>query len=177
MAHVTEQDVIDYLGSLEWPLTPKMFDAVLGIVPTFAFEVVIIVERKVGRKIVPHVLLLPRPESDPFFKGLVHGPGTVARRGDTEETALSRVLKEVGGKGRVSSPKFVGNVHVPKGPLPNNCPRGQEIGGVYYAVWKRKRVLEDAVIADPKNLPDHVIGFHRTMIEMAVKRYKSDRRS
>ena len=164
--------LVSLLNRATWPLPPAIFDATLGIIPTVAFELVVISQVNAGRgHTEPRVLLLPRPENDPFFKGMVHSPGTVMRLGDTVESALKRVMsQEVDDS--VGLAWFVGVTHVPKGPLPDGCPRGQEVGLVYFARWKGGALPKGAMWGDPNNLPSNIIGYHRPIIAMAMKRYE-----
>lgn len=174
-----EAQLASLLQRANWPLKPHVFDAALGLIPTVAFELVVFrgitADDYMDNVTGPEVLLLPRPEKDPFFAGLVHGPGTVMRRGDTEASALCRAMREFGGPESVTTPIFAGISHVPMGPLPNRCPRGQEIGLVYYC-WMKEGVPspKGAVFANVNRLPDNIIGFHRFIVAMAIEKYRHD---
>jgi len=167
----------DQLASLlkraTWPVPLSVFYPLMAFVPTNAIELVVIVDDYFATQ--PRVMLFPRPDSDPFFAGMVHSAGVVVMRGDTEASALARVMtKELGGTENVSQPRFVGNIFVPMGPLPDGNPRGQEIGHVYYTRWDRVPLPDNAMLCDPDALPDNIIGFHRNIIEMAVDKYRED---
>ncbi len=158
--------LVKLLAQLTWPLPPAIFDALLSIVPTVAIEVQVFMHTMEG----PRVLLLPRPENDPFFAGRVHGPGTVMRLGDTELSALTRALGELGGGLGPGDVRFVNRVHVPKGPLPYRCPRGQEIGLLFMGDWPQgTKIPEGVILADPDELPENIIGFHRELVEQAYQ--------
>lgn len=146
------------LRSLSWPLSQEMFLAVLALVPTVAVEVVIFTREE-------HIVLLPRPDNDPFFSGKVHIPGSIVRRGDTEENTLARAVREIGLP--VSPAKFVDRVHVPMGTGPLENPRGQEIGLVFTASLVVPTPV-DLMTADPWDLPANMIEFQREMVARAA---------
>lgn len=157
-----EKSLVQLLNKITWPVSPEVFNALLGAVPTVAIEVQVITE-------LGNVVLLPRPVGDTLFAGIIHGPGTVIRRGDTEESALMRAVRELGGA-NVSRPEFIDRVHVPMGDGFMQCVRGQEIGllfGVEISYPMPSHLLNH--IYNPKILPGNVLSFHRPMIARAIE--------
>lgn len=170
MTKAEERTLTRLLNTITWPVSPDVFNALLGAMPTVAIELQVITERG-------HVVLLPRPQNDPFFAGKIHGPGTVMRRGDTEGNALRRALGELG-DAHVTTPEFIDRIHVPMGYGHMQCVRGQEIGllfGVEILYPIPINLMRH--IYCPKQLPENVIPFHRPMIVRAIewwkKKYKS----
>lgn len=156
-----EKQTIAGLHEVVWPVSPALFDALLGAVPTVAIEVVPVTQRG-------EVVLLPRPDNDPFFAGKVHTPGSIMRLGDTEEMALARAMREIGTNIETSIPVFINRMHVPKGNGPMQCKRGQEIG-LLFGVRLFGPIPSNLMIADPYNLPDNILDYQRPMVAKVME--------
>lgn len=161
-----EKQLVRLLGLTAWPLPSKVFDAALALIPTVAIEVMAFRDDK--------VVLLPRPANDPFWPNQMHGPGTVMRRGDTEEKALRRAVAELGKHGRVSPPQFVDRMHFLNGEGRDECRRGQEIA-LLFVVEYDGPLPEGAVLAHPDDLPENILSFHPLLIARAVEWRKAGR--
>lgn len=169
----TERSTVAGLKQVTWPVSGVMFNALCEATTSTAYELTVIKEKEVGRKI--GVCLFRRPSDDPYFANQWHSPGTTVRVGDTEEIALSRLLKnELGAGLKVSDLVFVDRMMVQKGDGPTKCARGQETALIFYAVWKGADPT-GAMLADPDDFPSDIIGFHRLLIRRAVEKYKNDR--
>ncbi len=171
-----QAQLVSLLKRTVWKLPPAIFFAIVGLVPTIVIELVVITEVRNRRgKNEPRVMLFPRSLDDPFYAGMVHGPGVQIMLGETVEVALERLAKDFGGLGEVSKPLFVDYVDIQKGPLPDRNPRGQYVGLLHYAVWKGGSLPPKARLADPDDLPPNIIDFHRGFIRKAVLKYQDDK--
>lgn len=166
MADLTEQEIktlVELLGKLEWPVPQEVFYALMKRVPMISYETVPF-HWEDG---VWKVILLPRPETDPYWPGARHLPGVMLMNNESEDAALERAVSELGGHGQVYPPQFIGRYHALEGNGPGECPRGHEVGLVFtYRHWGE--LPPEVVLADPGNLPPNMIGFHRGLIKQAL---------
>lgn len=74
-----EKQVVEILGKWDGgPLSAELFTVLARIIPQPCVETVVI--RKVENKF--QVLLIPRPQDDPTWPGLLHSPGQALRAAD-----------------------------------------------------------------------------------------------
>jgi ADP-ribose pyrophosphatase YjhB (NUDIX family) len=163
----TEAEVVTYLNELKWPVSPQMFNALFRASPTVTFELVVLQKRFLRRT---KVILLIRPDDDTEFPGKLHVPGTVMRRGDTSETALQRLCRELKGA-RFTTPEFVDILDFPIGGGPDECSRGQIVQRLYVSRLRGKTLPEGGILADAADLPLEKFGwpFQRHLVARAIR--------
>src|SRR3989344_6237253 len=116
-------EALKVLGTKGFPVPSEIFDAWCGAC------IVTSIELSVLRNTTKHPEVLMIYRKDKFFHGW-HVPGTIILPGDTEESAMARLLqREVGVT--VTPPQFVDRGHVPMGNGPYENPRGQEVGNAF----------------------------------------------
>lgn len=156
-----EQELCQLLQKMTWPVSHEVFNTLCGTIITNPIELAVL--RQTENE--TDVLMIER--HDKFFDGW-HIPGTVVCPGDTEESALKRLIeKEVGAT--VSRPRFIDRMHFPKGTGEGENPRGQEIsllfvceiGGEYKGPGKFFPV---------GNIPETTLTSHKVLIDR-VRRY------
>lgn len=110
-----EKNVIEALSRWQGGgLSDELFTALARITPQAVVEVCVMRERE-G---VIETLLLPRPENDPVWPGMVHSPGSVFRNADfqsDDHSALNVVFERIRGreiKAEFSAvPEYVGTIY------------------------------------------------------------------
>lgn len=116
------------------------------------------------------VLLTKRPDTDDYWPGLWHIPGTVILATDTEETyesCFDRLLsKELYGLVDISKPVWYDIEFW-------QVERGRELDQLYYAELVSNRTLpEDVQFFSADDLPTNLMNHHYSVIAKAVDAYK-----
>lgn len=95
------------------PLSDILFTQLAGLIPQPIVEVVVL---RWNEKL--QTLLLPRPEGDPVWPGMVHTPGVALRRADFFRSdndplagAFERIQQGELGQKFIGRPRFVGVLH------------------------------------------------------------------
>lgn len=166
---IAEDDVISYLDSLPPRVSPRMFNALFRRWVTTAFELVVLVPSEDGLR----VALSVRPDDDTERPGMLHVPGTVMMRGDTESSALDRLLNGDMEGAELSRPVFVDFMPVPMGNGPDECARGQVTELIYLSLLTGGTFNKPTVLAGVDDLPLQKFGwpYHRHLIARAIKFY------
>lgn len=157
----TEQILLPNLSQLRPDeLPPSIFNQFARLTVTAIVELVPLRQSRRGVE----VLLVPRPEDDPYWAGMLHTPGTILRvRDSSYEDALHRVIhSELDGVKLTKPPVFVGNIL-------HTVARGSESAAVYYAELAERPSVGDFYCAE--ELPSSTIDTQRGMIALAVRAY------
>ncbi len=167
----SEDEMIAYLDNLPPRVSAQMFNALFRRWVTTAFELVVLVPSERGLQ----VALSVRPDDDTERPGMLHVPGTVMMRGDTESSALDRLVKGDMEGVELSPPTFVDFMPVPMGNGPDECARGQVTELIYLAVYRGGTFNKPTVLADVYNLPLQDFGwpYHRHLIARAIQYYEA----
>ncbi len=175
MSSYTEQETREIVHALHllsekgFPVPPEIFDAWCGACITVPIELAVLrVNKDTGK---PEVLMVHR--EDKFFHGW-HCPGTVILPGDTEESAVARLLKkEVGAT--VTIPQFVDRCHVSKGDEPYQNPRGQEVGNLF-ACFLVGEYYGRGSFFPLQNPPKYTLDHHKRILERVARWWNGPQR-
>jgi hypothetical protein len=148
------QQIAEMLQYIEPGYLPApLFYQVARLVATPVVEVVPILKE------TSDVLLVRRPESDPFFSGLMHFPGTVIRATDKSiGDSIRRVVEE-----ELFLPGNATLVHFVFQFMSKSA-RGAEVATVQ--VVYLDEIPSGFQAYDLAKLPDDIVPHHRTIIEI-----------
>lgn len=146
--------LVELIGKIEWPIHRDLFNAWCQNFPTSGVELAVMS--------LENCIFL-RYRDDEFFKGW-HLPGTLFVQGDTEASALKRLVnREVGMN--VTQPVFIDRNFVPKGKGRFENKRGQEVTLLYLCFADASSYRGDGRFFKLWNIPNNVLGHHKKMID------------
>jgi ADP-ribose pyrophosphatase YjhB (NUDIX family) len=161
------QEEVETIASLLEKISPGLlplpiFKQVARLLTTVT--VVLVPLMTVDNKI--KVLLTQREETDPYYPGYFHPPGTILRASDeTVQRAFERLLtKELHNPQVKTQPVFVNFVHEQIG-------RGREVALVHWIELEAKGNTGE--FFDGDNLPEKTYPTDIPRIRMAVKHFKT----
>ncbi len=148
-----ESKLIKLLSKLHGSLSAAVFTQLARIIPQPIVELVIL--RWDGKEV--ETLLIPRPEDDIVWPGMVHNPGTALRQSDYMREdknplngAWERLTEELGGS-KFNTPMFAGLLY----PMTK---RGPIVAQIFYATLPSNHVLQKGQewvnILDLEDRPD-----------------------
>lgn len=154
---------LNLLSEKGFPVSSEIFDAWCGACVTTSIELAVLKrDEKSGGQ--PKVLMIHR--EDKFFHGW-HIPGTIILPGDTEESAMMRLIKkEVGA--RVTPPRFADRSHVAKGDGPYQNKRGQEVA-ILYTCFLIGEYSGNGLFFLLHTPPEDTLGHHKILLEKAAR--------
>lgn len=120
--------------------------------------------RKNGRSI--EILLIPRPDTDPFWAGLLHIPGIRKLPSDTDSVQLERVCGELDFSVDVSKIKYAASTTVKN-------ERGTEFSDVRYVCVPYSQGEEN--FFDVSHLPENIIPFQKKLIQLGLEAFLNDK--
>jgi hypothetical protein len=152
--YIRAEQIAEMLQYIEPGYLPTpLFYQVARLVATPVVEVVPILKE------TSDVLLVRRPESDPFFSSLMHFPGTVIRATDKSlSDSIHRVIEE-----ELFLPSNTILVHFVFQFMSKSA-RGTEVATVQATYLDEIPLGFQAY--DPAKLPDDIVPHHRTIIEI-----------
>lgn len=159
--------LVRLLGRLKWGpkklVSPEVFTAICGALTTTGIELVV-VRYLSGR---PYALLFQRPDTDAFYAGQWHTPGSLFYGHETPESVLQRLMeRELRGL-PVLPPKKVGANHF-------HTPRGSEVTLLYLAISTEDHDGPGQWFP-LSDLPDDLIDHHRVLMEQVSAWIKDDK--
>lgn len=153
---------MNLLSKKGFPVHPEIFDAWCSACITTSIELAVLKRDEKGGQ--PKVLMIHR--KDKFFHGW-HIPGTIILPGDTEESAMMRLLeKEVGA--RVTPHRFVDRSHVAKGNGPYQNKRGQEVE-ILFTCFLIDEYSGNGSFFPLHTPPEETLGHHKILLAKAVR--------
>lgn len=151
------------LEQLEPGFLPRpIFDQIARLI---TLPVVEFVPLRRGSEGVVEVLLLKRPDDDPFWPGLLHTPGTIVRATDLRpeadnEQAFNRIAHDELKDTKISRPHFVGS-------MLHKSKRGTEQAGLYWVKVTSDPQIGEFYLVD--NLPPGLIDSQVVFIRAAAR--------
>lgn len=157
--------LVRLLKKMKWPLPSEVFHALMGKTVSVPLELCIFDEQD-------HILLFERLDRE--FNAVL-GPGTVLRDNDNDpnlDRAIKRLLAgELRGY-RMTYPKNIGWVHVPRGKGHKKNATRHEISLVFFSRLVAGPIHGKAGLYPLDALPKRIIGYHRVMIKKVAQYLK-----
>lgn len=164
------QRTADLLKSFEPGFLPyPIFEQIARLV---ALPIVEFVPLRVTQDGKCEVLLIARPEDDPFWPGMLHTPGTVVRATDIHKgeqddwQAFSRIIKDELQDTEVGQPHYVGSMF-------HSSKRGAEQAQLYWIEVTGQPKAGTFYSLDA--LPDGLMESQLSFVKLAAENFQNQR--